>query len=207
MTTDINHNSRQSIILNILQIVSLPAVFGGLLLIYELNVDPERSIYNAIMQVVATGEATQIEIVAPEQAKLEQLMQLAVAEIERGNNAYAMYYQAIGQIMPLVYQMEDRVLNAQIETIKDSYGVSKFTANMGDLTSVVGTLIGDPTLSAGGKYAKNQREEMARQIQKITQEHRTTIPQDLIRDLPKPNDLQLRSLEFKRLAEEIINGT
>ncbi len=206
MTTDINNN-RQSLILSILQIVSLPAVLGGLLLIYELNVDPERSIYNAIMRVVATGEATQIEIVAPEQAKLEQLMQLAVAEIERGNNAYAMYYQAIGQIMPLVYQMEDRVLNAQIETIKDSYGVSKFTANMGDLTSVVGTLIGDPTLSAGGKYAKNQREEMARQIQKITQEHRTTIPQDLIRDLPKPSDLQLRSLEFKRLAEEIINGT
>ncbi|MBL4905809.1 MAG: hypothetical protein JKX94_00020 [Sneathiella sp.] len=201
----INHGWAKTFLIGLLQILSLPVVLGGMVLIYELSVPPERSLYNAVMKIKATGDATEIKTVAPDTAKMEQLMQLAVGEIERVNNAYAMYYQAIGQIMPIVYAMEDKVLVAQIETIKDSYGVTKFSANMGDLTSLAGLLLGDPTLAAGSKYARDQREKMAREIKEITQDHRSSIPQDLIRDLPKPNDLQLRGLEFKRLAEEIIN--
>lgn len=190
----------------VFQILSLPVVLGILLLIYELNVTPERSLYNAIMRVAGTGEATHIKTVAPDQAKLEQLMALAVAEIERGNNAYAMYYQAIGQVMPIIYTMESDLMKAQLMTMQDSYGVTKFTANMGDLTSVIGMILGDPSLQSAGKYARNQREEMARQMKEITESQRSSIPKDLIRDLPTPADWKLKTLEFKRLAEEIVNG-
>ncbi len=195
------------VLLGIVQILSLPIVLGILLLIYELNVSPERSIYNAIMRVAATGEATHIKTLANDQAKLEQLMALAVAEIERGNNAYAMYYQAIGQVMPILYSMESDLMKAQISTIQDSYGVTKFTANMGDLTSALGTFLGDKNLQSAGKYARSQREEMARQMKEITESQRSSIPKDLIRDLPTPADWKLKTLEFKRLAEEIVNGS
>ncbi len=194
-------------LLGIVQILSLPVVLGIMLLVYELNVAPERSLYNAVMRVAATGEATHIKTVAPDQAKLEQLMALAVAEIERGNNAYAMYYQAIGQVMPILYTMESDLMKAQLMTMQDSYGVTKFTANIGDLTSVVGMLLGDKKLKSAGKYARRQREEMARQMKEITESQRSSIPKDLIRDLPTPADWKLKTLEFKRLAEEIVNGS
>ena len=194
-------------LLGIVQILSLPVVLGIMLLVYELNVAPERSLYNAIMRVAATGEATHIKTVAPDQAKLEQLMALAVAEIERGNNAYAMYYQAIGQVMPILYTMESDLMKAQLMTMQDSYGVTKFTANMGDLTSAIGMLLGDKNLKSASKYARKQREEMARQMKEITQSQRSSIPKDLIHDLPTPADWKLKTLEFKRLAEEIVNGS
>jgi len=209
---EINSTSNSSgwakpFLLGIVQILSLPVVLGIMLLVYELNVAPERSLYNAVMRVAATGEATHIKTVAPDQAKLEQLMALAVAEIERGNNAYAMYYQAIGQVMPILYTMESDLMKAQLMTMQDSYGVTKFTANMGDLTSVVGMLLGDKKLKSAGKYARKQREEMARQMKEITENQRSSIPKDLIRDLPTPADWRLKTLEFKRLAEEIVNGS
>jgi len=194
-------------LLGIMQILSLPMVLGIILVVYELNVPPERSIYNAIMRVAATGEATHIKTLANDQAKLEQLMALAVAEVERGNNAYAMYYQAIGQVMPILYTMESDLLKSQLATVQDSFGVTKFTANMGDLTSLVGMVLGDKQLQAAGSYSRQQRESMARQLKEITQNHRSTIPKDLIRDLPTPADWKLKTLEFKLLAEEIINGS
>ena len=218
MNTENNETNNQSspsnsdgwtkpFLLGIFQILSLPVVLGIFLLIYELNVAPERSLYNAIMRIAATGEATHIKTVAPDQVKLEQLMALAVAEVERGNNAYAMYYQAIGQVMPILYTMESDLMKAQLMTMQDSYGVTKFTANMGDLTSAIGFLIGDPNLKSASKYARDQREEMARQMKEITESQRSSIPKDLIRDLPTPADWKLKTLEFKRLAEEIINGS
>ena len=194
-------------LLGIVQILSLPVVLGIMLLIYELNVAPERSLYNAIMRVAATGEATHIKTLANDQAKLEQLMALAVAEIERGNNAYAMYYQAIGQVMPILYTMESDLMKAQLMTMQDSYGVTKFTSNMGDLTSAIGMLLGDKNLKSANKYARKQREEMARQMKEITQSQRSSIPKDLIRDLPTPADWKLKTLEFKRLAEEVVNDS
>jgi hypothetical protein len=194
-----------SILLELTKLISLPILLGVIVLIYELNVEPERSLYNAVMRIVGTGEATHIRTTANDQAKMEQLMQLAVAEVERSNNAYAMYYQAMSQVIPYVYTMEDKLLTTQLETLKDSYGVTKFTANMGELSSAIGMLIGDPILASGDRYARVQREKMAREIKEIAQSQRSSIPQDLIRDLPKPSDLNMRTLEFKRLAEEIIN--
>lgn len=188
------------------QLLSIPMVLGGIIVIYELCVDPSDSIWVKIQERIAEGEKVSIETSGATEAWKEQLFQVAVAEIERVNVAYQALWQANSQVMVIAYQMEDKVLQSQIELIKDSYGATKFNTNMADIGCAVGGLIGDPTLRSGCDYAQNQRVKMAREIQHITEQHRSNIPQSIIDSLPNPDDLKVDTQRLRDLMEGIDHG-
>lgn len=185
------------------QLLSIPMVFGCLLLTYEITSPPEQSIWVAVQERLGEGEKAGIEATAPTEAWKEQMLQLAVAEIERVNNAYQALWQANSQIMVIAYQMEDKVLQSQIELIKGTYGATQFNANVADMGCAVGSLLGDPSLKAGCDYAEQQRIKMAREIKEITQAHRSTIPQSIIENLPKPEDLKIDTQRLRELMKGV----
>ncbi len=203
MTTQSEKQSwGQTLFLGLVQLLSVPMVLGGILVIYELTAPEDRSIWVAIQERLAQGVVKEIEVAAPSEAWKEQLFQVAAAEIERVNQAYQSLWQANSQIMVIAYQMEDKVLQSQIKAIEESYGAAKFTANMGELGCALGGILGDYTLQSGCGYAQNQREKMAQEIKDITERNRSNIPKNIINGLPKPEDLKID----KQRLEDLMKG-
>ena len=189
---------------------SLPFLLVIILFLFEVFAPKESSLIAHTIERLGysqgLGEAERLKMVAEHQAKMEELMQLAVAEVERGNQAYGSYYQAMQQVIPLAYQMEDKVLAAQIDAIRASYAGKTTGTSIADFIGMLGTAMGDPYMASLSNQGDNTREDMVRQIKELTENHRSQIPINIINNLPKPEVLDLRALEFKRLAEVIKNG-
>jgi hypothetical protein len=187
----------------LVQLLSIPMVLACLVIIYELSVEPENSLWVKVQERLAVGEKVTIETKAATEAWKEQLFQLSVAEIERVNIAYQNLWQANSQIMVIAYQMDDKVLQSQIELVKSTYTMDSVGVNIGSAACLVGSFLGDPTLKSGCDFAEEQRVKMARDIQQITQQHRTSIPDDIFSSLPSPDDMKVDKQKLRKLMEGI----
>ncbi len=189
-----------------IQLLSIPVVLAALVVIYEISVSDERSLWVKINERLGEGQKAVIEAAAPTEAWKEQMFQQAVAEIERVNIAYQNLWQANSQIMVIAYQMEDKVLQSQMDVIKDTYGAAKFNTNIADLGCAVNAFIPDPTLKQACRYAQEQRTKMARDLKNLAEQHRSLIPKDILQGLPKPEDLELSEQRLRDLLGGIDNG-
>ena len=186
-----------------LKLLTIPVFLLALVVLYELNVDAERSLYVAYQNRLGEGDEAKIEVIAPPEAWREQVLQIAVAEIERRTLAYQSLWQANTQILELAYRMDDRVLQEQLNAVKGTYAGTTFNTNVADISCGIGSVLGDPNLQQGCNYAKNQRNKMAQELKSVAENHRSSIPKDILNGLPKPEDLGLDEQTLRSIIEEI----
>ncbi len=176
-------------------VMILLLMLGFGLVVYELYfVSEENSVINRIMAKAGTGTATFDDSVEKEKTELEYALSTALAEVERISGAYNIVYQTNADVTKMAWQMESALLQSQLEALDSTQAMDKVGVNVASLGCM---FLGDPSL-CGVKDA--MQDNIVKRKKELMENHRSNIPQDIIKQLVSPRDLL--SPEFKIMAQK-----
>ena len=199
-------NQSNGIVKGILIGSSIPFVIGGLVVAIELIAPPELSIVGAVFETFGDAQDREIRASADAQAMQEALLAFAQQAEARRTLAEKELQETKKIMISTRAQMEQQAMNTQAEIIKNSMGVKSFAIQVGDAGCSLSAFIPDPLFKSGCKFAKDQREDVAKQIKDTLQNSRSSMVDDTIENLPTAKDWGIEEKTLSELIEVLKNG-
>ncbi|MEM8986101.1 MAG: hypothetical protein AAGC95_05195 [Pseudomonadota bacterium] len=169
-------------------------------IIWEIFSPPDNSIIVKLKEKLGVAEAVALKAQQEAQADFEGDVRFAIAQAEAYRNAYDTLYSSYGKLMTGFYELEGQMVAAQQQKIGQTQIVDVLGANVASAACLLGFLDTSGELEKACETKDDIQNDIMSDYPELLTEHRSTLPQDLFRTLPRPEDLL--NPEYTRLTDE-----
>lgn len=176
--------------------------------LWEIASPANASLYVRLKEKMGIAEAKAIEAQLEADRKLQQAIALSNSQVKAYENAYTQLYSTHAGLIQRAYDLEIKLADRQTNAIGKANWARMIAANFAD----IGCLLGQTGLASENAQdaaemaavacptAAGLKEGLVSDYTTLISEHRSDLPEQWVKGLPKPEDML--NDEYERLVRE-----